>query len=147
MKKFEWRLQRVLEIRVMQEQKARVELFALTEKLAATRGELLMQKKILENLIKELSGKSARERITEQEFFLKNSVASNEKIKVLEKRIQELESQQKQKLGEVVKLRQAKEGMEKLQAQAKEDYIKEQEKFEQKEMDEESNRMFVRNHN
>ncbi len=147
MRKFDWRLQRVLEIRIMQEQKARVELFALTEKLAATRCELLLQKKILENLIKDLSGKNARERLAEQEFFLKNSAAGNEKIKSLEKKIQELELQQKQKLDEVVKLRQAKEGMEKLQAQAKEDYIKEQEKIEQKEMDEESSIMFVRNHN
>ncbi|MBN2589569.1 MAG: hypothetical protein JXA96_06890 [Sedimentisphaerales bacterium] len=147
MKKFEWRLQRVLEIRIMQEQKARVELFALTEKLAATRGELLIQKKILENIIKNIAGKSARERLAEQELFLKNSVSSNERIKKLVKNIKELELQQKQKLDEVVKLRQAKEGMEKLQAQAKEVYIKEQEKFEQKEIDEESNILFVRNHN
>ncbi len=147
MRKFDWRLQRVLEIRIMQEQKARVELFALTEKLAAARCDLLLQKRILENLIKDLSGKNARERLAEQEFFFKNSAAGNEKIKNLEKKIQELELQQKQKLDEVVKLRQAKEGMEKLQAQAKEDYIKEQEKIEQKEMDEDSSIMFVRNHN
>ena len=147
MKKFEWRLQRVLEIRVMQEQKARVELFALTEKLAATRGELIIQKKILEDVVKNLAAKSARERLAEQELFFRNSASSNEKIENLKKKIKELELQQKQKLDEVVKLRQAKEGMEKLQAQAKEEYIKEQEKYEQKEMDEESNIMFVRNHN
>ena len=147
MKKFVWRLQRVLEIRIMQEQKARVELFALTEKLASTRGELLIQRKIMENLIKDLSSKSASERLIEQEFFLKNSKASNEKIKKLANKVQELELQQKQKIEEIVKLRQAKEGMEKLQAEAKEEYIKEQEKAEQKEMDEEAGIMFVRNHN
>ena len=147
MRKFEWRLQRVLEIRIMQEQKARVELFALTEKLAATRGELLFQKKKLESVINNLSRKSPSERLFEQELFMKNSAASNERIKSLAMKIQELETQQKQKLDEVVKLRQAKDGMEKLREQAKEEYIKEQEKFEQKEMDEESSIMFVRNHN
>ena len=147
MKKFVWRLQRVLEIRIMQEQKARVELFALTQKLAATRGELIIQRKILENLINDLSSKSASERLAEQELFMKNSASSNEKIKQLVKKVQELETQQKQKIAEIVKLRQAKEGMEKLRAEAQEEYIKVQEKLEQKQMDEEASIMFVRNHN
>ena len=60
-------------------------LFALTEKLAATRGELLIQRKILENLINDLSSKSASERLAEQELFMKNSASSNEKIKQLVK--------------------------------------------------------------
>ena len=59
----------------------------------------------------------------------------------------ELETQQKQKIEEIVKLRQAKEGMEKLRAEAQEEYIKVQEKLEQKQMDEEASIMFVRNHN
>jgi len=145
MKKFVWRLERVLEIRKMQEQKARVELFALTEKLAAMRGELLIQRQILENMIRDLAGKNINDRLAEQEFFFKNSAASNNNIKMLQAKVQELELQQKQKIEEIVKLRQTKDGMEKLKAEAKERYIKEQEKLEQKEMDEEANIMFVRN--
>ena len=76
-----------------------------------------------------------------------NSTSSNEKIKKLEEKVHELELQQKQKITEVLKLRRAKEGMEKLKVQAKEQYIKEQEKIEQKELDEEANVLFVRNHN
>lgn len=122
-----------------------MELFALTEKLAATRGELLIQNKILENVIKSLAGNSARGRLAEQEFFLNNSEVNNAIIKKLKEKIKELELQQKQKIDEIVKLRQAKEGMEKLRAEAKEKYIKEQEIIEQKEMDEEANILFVRN--
>jgi len=146
MRRFVWRLQRVLDIRKMQEQKAKSELLALTGKLASARGELLIQKKILENIIKELSGISPEKRLAEQEFFLKNSAASNEKIKKLKEKINELELQQKKKIAEVLQLRKVKEGMEKLKTEAKEQYIKEQEKIEQKELDEEANVLFVRNH-
>ena len=146
MRKFVWRLQRVLDIRAMQEHKARSELFALTEKLAANRSELLIQRKILENVIKDIANLSPKKRLAEQEFFLSNSSAGNEKIKKLETKISELEKQQKQKIAEVLKLRKAREGMEKLRAQAKEEYIKEQEKIEQNELDENATMMFVRNH-
>jgi len=48
MKRFVWRLQRVLDIRKKEEQKARAELLELTERLAGARGELLAQRKMLE---------------------------------------------------------------------------------------------------
>ena len=130
----------------MQEQKARSDLIVLTEKLAVARGELLVQKKILENIIRALAGLGNRRRLAEQEFFMTNSAASDEKIKRLEEKVKELEFRQKQKISEVLKLRIAKEGMEKLRAQAKEEYIKEQEKIEQTELDEEARVLFVRNH-
>ena len=145
MKKFVWRLQRVLDIRKMQEQKARSELFELTEKLVAIRTELLLQKKILENIINGLICNSPKKRISEQEFFLTNCAASNEIIKKLKEQIKELELQQKQKIKEVLQLRKATEGMERLRADANDKYIKEQEKFEQKELDEEATILFVRN--
>ncbi|MBN1973737.1 MAG: hypothetical protein JW787_08870 [Sedimentisphaerales bacterium] len=147
MRRFVWRLQRVLDIRIMQERKASSELLVLTEKLASTRGELLVQKKILESIIKNIAGNSPGKRLAEQEFFLKNSEASNNKIKKLKDKIHELELQHKQKIYEVIQLRKAKEGMEKLRTEAKERYIKEQEKIEQKELDEKANILFVRNHN
>ena len=145
MKKFEWRLQRVLDIRIMQEQKARSELFTITEQLAAFRTQLLLQKKILEDIINEMSRNNTKDRIFEQEFFLSNSAASNNKINKLKEKIKELELQQKQKIQDVLQLRKATEGMEKLRTEAKERYIKEQEIIEQKELDEESGILFVRN--
>lgn len=147
MRKFVWRLQRVLDIRTMQEQKARSELFTLTQKIAAARGELLIQKKILESIVKSLAETRPRERLAKQEFFLTNSEESNKRIRKLEEKIKELELQQRQKIKDVLKLRKAREGMERLREQAKEEYIREQEKIEQGEMDEEATILFVRNHN
>ena len=144
MKRFVWRLQRVLDIRKKEEQKARAELLELTERLAQKRGELLMQRKILEDIINGLTGENPKKRLGKQEFFLKFSAASNEQIKKLKDKVNELELQQRDKIVEVLKLRRFKEGLERLRTEAKMRFIKEQEKLEQKELDEGATISFVR---
>jgi flagellar biosynthesis chaperone FliJ len=144
MKRFVWRLQRVLDIRKKEEQKARAELLELTERLAQKRGELLMQRKILEDIINGLTGENPKKRLGKQEFFLKFSAASNEQIKKLKDKVNELELQQRDKIVEVLKLRRFKEGLERLRTEAKMRFIKEQEKLEQKQLDEGATVSFVR---
>ena len=144
MKRFVWRLQRVLEIKKKQEQKTRAELFELTERLAQKRGELLARQKMLESIIEELAERNPKKRLGEQEFFLRYSTASDEQIKKLKDNINELESQQREKIAEVLKIRRFKEGLERLRAEAKMQFIKEQEKLEQKELEEGATISFVR---
>jgi len=144
MKRFVWRLQRVLDIRKKEKQKARAELLELTERLAQTRGELLMQQKMLEDIIYGLTGENPKKRLGKQEFFLKFSAASDEQIKKLEDKVNELESQQRDKIAEVLKLRKFTEGLEKLRTEAKMRFIKEQERLEQKQLDEGATVSFVR---
>ena len=83
-------------------------------------------------------------RLVEQEFFLRYSAASDEQIKRIKEYVNELESQQREKIAEVLKVRRFKEGLEKLRVEAKMQFIKEQEKFEQKELDEGATISFVR---
>jgi len=144
MKRFVWRLQRVLDIKKKEGQKTRAELFELTEKLAQARGELLARQKILESIIEELTESNPKRRLGEQEFFLRYSIASDEQIMRLKENVNELESQQREKIAEVLKVRRFKEGLEKLRVEAKLQFIKEQEKLEQKEMDERATISFVR---
>jgi flagellar biosynthesis chaperone FliJ len=144
MKRFVWRLQRVLDIKKKEEQKTRAELFEVTERLAQTRGELLAQQKILESIIEGLTEESPKKRLGDQEFFLKHSVVTIEKIRRLEDKVSQLESRQREKIAEVLKIRRFKEGLGKLRAEAKMEFIKEQEKLEQKELDEGATISFVR---
>ncbi len=146
MKRFVWRLQRVLDIRTKEEQKKTAELLEITDKLAATRGELLIKKKTLENIINSLIRENPKKRLGKQEFFLAYSYTSNEQIKKLKEKIRHMETQQKEKIMEVLKVRKSKEGLERLRTEAKLQFIKEQEKNEQKELDEGSTVSFVRNH-
>ena len=144
MKRFVWRLQRVLDIRTKEEQKARAELLKLMEKLAETQSELLAWRKMLEDIINGLAVGNPTKRLGRQEFFLRYSAASDEQIKKLENMVKALESKQREKIAEVLKLRRFKEGLEKLQAEAKIQFIKEQEKLEQKQLDEGATVLFVR---
>ena len=144
MKRFVWRLQRVLDIKKKEEQKTRAELLKLTERLAQARGELLARQKMLESIIEELTERIPKRRLGEQEFFLRYSTASDEQIKRLRENVNKLESQQREKIAEVLKVRRFKEGLEKLRIEAKIQFIKEQEKLEQKELDEGATISFVR---
>lgn len=144
MKRFVWRLQRVLDIKTKEEQKKKKELLELTEKLAQTRGELLMQQTLLQEIITDIASKKPQKRLGEQEFFLKHSMASNEKIEKLKDKVRRLESLQREKIADVLKIKRFKEGLEKLRAEAKRQFIMEQEKLEQKELDEAATIGFAR---
>jgi flagellar FliJ protein len=144
MKQFTWRLQRVLDIRIKEEQKKTAELLEITDKLLATRSELLIKKKLLENIINDLNAESPKKRLAKQEFFLAYSYASNEQIKKLKEKIYHLETKQKDKIMEVLKVRRSKEALERLRNEAKTQYIKEHEKYEQKELDDGATVSFVR---
>lgn len=144
MKRFAWRLQRVLDVKKKEEQKVRLELFVLMQKLAQTRSELLRQKKILEQIINDLTYDNPKKRLGEQEFFLRYSATSDKQIKKLKEKISQLESQQKEKISEVLKVRRFKEGLEKLRIEAKMQYLKEQSQLEQKKLDEAATVLFVR---
>ncbi len=144
MKRFVWRLQRVLDIKKKEEQKKRAELFELAEILAETRGELLIQKKMLEDIIEGLADENPKKRLGRQEFFLRYSAISDERIRKLKDKISDLESRQREKITEVLKVRRFNEGLERLRVEAKMQFIKEQEKLEQKELDDGATVSFVR---
>ena len=144
MKRFVWRLQRVLGIKEKEEQRARAQLIELTEKLAEARGELLSWQKMLEEIVHGLARENPKKRLGRQEFFLTYSAASDEQIKKLKNKVHAFESQQKEKIAEVLKLRKFRQGLERLRAETKRQFIREQEMLEQKELDERAGVSFVR---
>jgi flagellar biosynthesis chaperone FliJ len=133
-----------LDVKAKQEIIKTQELFAITEKLAQTRSELLMQQRILREIYQSIAGEIPGRRLGTQEFFLRNSSATDEQIKLLEKKASELESEQKKKVAEVLKIRRFKEELERLREQAKRRFIEEQEKLEQKQTDETATLKYAR---
>ena len=118
MRRFAWRLQRVLDVKAKQEQIKTQELFVITEKLAQTRSSLLAQQQILRDILESIANENPKERLGKQEFFLRNSAATDELIKKLKASVRELEVKQKEKVAEVLKLRRFKESLERLREQA-----------------------------
>lgn len=104
----------------------------------------MMRQKMLKDVIDGLAAVDPKKRLGEQEFFLRHMGTSDEQIRKLKSRVSDLESQQKEKIAEVLKVRRFKEGLEKLRAEAKRQFIVEQEKLDQKELDEAATVSFVR---
>jgi len=144
MRRFVWRLQRVLDIKAKQELIKTQELFAITEKLARTRGELFAQRRILRDILEGIGNEKPKDRLVKQEFFLRNSAATDERIRQIQGRVDELKTKQRDKIVEVLKLRRFKEELERLREQAKKKYIEEQDKLEQKQLDETATLSFAR---
>ena len=116
----------------------------LTEKLTAVRSELLTQKRILYDIINDLVREKPKRRLGRQELFLRSSETNDKLIEKLENRVRELESQQKELIAEVLKVKRFKEGLEKLRAEAKREFIESEERLEQKESDERTTVGFTR---
>jgi flagellar FliJ protein len=138
MRRFVWRLQRVLEIKAKEEQIKRSQLLAITERLIKVRRQLSAEQQKLLKVLTEVAGREGGRRLIEQEFCLRCSRTNNELIKELTEKTRKLEQEKREKIADVLKARRFKEGLEKLREKAKENFIREQEKLEQKQMDEQA---------
>ncbi len=144
MRRFVWRLQKVLDVKTREEQLRRMELFQIVEQLAARRGERLLRQRILQDLMAEIQRRESAQRLNAQEFFLRHAATDDEEMRRLQEEIAALEIRHKEKTAEVLAVRRFKEGLEKLRTQAKEEYRREQERLEQKELDERTTIAFAR---
>jgi len=89
----------------------------------------------LRKMLGELSEKKAKQRLSEQEFFLRYAHVSDEEIKKLELKLSELEKLRQLKIEEIMKIRRFRKGLERLRAETKAKFLKEEEKHEQKDLD------------
>ncbi len=143
MKKFVWRLQKVLEINQKRQQAKKAELFKITQKLALARANLLAQQRILLDLIESVARQIAAERLDHQQLLLKSTRKNDELIKKYRDEIRQLEQDQKRLTAEFLKIKRFTESLENLREQDKRKFIVEQEKLEQKEMDEHTSMRFA----
>jgi flagellar biosynthesis chaperone FliJ len=143
MKKFVWRLQKVLEINEKRQQVKKAELFRITEKLALARANLLAQQRILQDLIEDVAKLKPSERLNRQQLLLKSTKKNDELIREYEDEIRQLEMDQKRLTDEFLKIKRFTESLKNLREQDKQKFIIEQEKLEQKEMDEHTSMRFA----
>lgn len=144
MKRFVWRLQKVLDLKTKQERLKQTELFRITERLAQKRGELLIRERVLQNIMKNISADSVGTRVARQEFILKQAATDDERIQRLREEIAALEQEQSRKTEEVLAARRYKESLQRLRAEAQERYAREQDRLEQKELDDRTTTAFAR---
>ena len=144
MKKFVWRLQRLLGIKMKQEESMRAELVAITERAVLLQGQIMMQKTILRRILAEMEEKEGSQRLAEQEFFFKYAHISDERIKQLEEQLAEVEKLRRKKIKELMEIRKYRKALEKLRENAKAEYLIEQNACEQKDLDEKTSMSIAR---
>jgi flagellar FliJ protein len=143
-KRFSWKLQRLLDVRSRQEELKKNQLFALTQRIAEARHNILMRQTRLRHMLAELAKKQTQERLRQQQLFLKAAASTDEKIKELRAQLEELDAQRKTLMAEILELRRFRKSLERLREIAKEEYEHEVRKFEQNHLDETANIAFAR---
>jgi flagellar export protein FliJ len=136
MKRFVWRLQRVLDVRIKQEQVKRSELFRVIQELTEKRTELMLRQQILQEALASVGAENSSQRMEEQEMTLRYAATNDELIRKVKEAIGQLEIRQKEKLAELLTVRQAREALERLREETRQHFMQEQERLEQKESDE-----------
>ena len=144
MKKFKWRLQRLFDLKVKQEDVMRTELVSITEQAVALRGRIMLRKTALRQMLAKLKKKDAKKRMQEQQLVLKYIHVTDKEIEALGMKLIELEKLRREKIKQIMKIRKLRKGLEKLRDNAKADFIKELEKFEQNELDDNTTISFAR---
>ena len=145
MKRFAWRLQRLLDIKIKEEDVKRSELITVTEKAVAVRGQIMLSKANLRRMLAELKDHKGTKRVTQQELFLQYIYVFDRKIEELENRLTELENLRRMKIREILEIRKLRKGLEKLREKAKTEFMQQQEKREQNELDDNTTIRFARN--
>ncbi len=134
----------MLEVKQRELQSKRTELFEITEHLAVKRTMLLAQQRLLQQVIEEVARNKSKEKFAQQQLLLKSSQVNDKRIKELKIEVASLQARQREKIAEFLKIKRFTEALEKLREKAKQEFIAEQEKLEQKEMDERAALRFAR---
>jgi flagellar FliJ protein len=144
MKRFKWKLQRLLDVKARQEELKKAQLLVLIQNIAQIRQNLLMRQAKLRQMFAELAQEKVSEQLQRQQLFLTAVKFADEQIKMLKKQLEELEMQRTAVMAEVLELRRFRKSLEKLRTIAKEEYDMETKKIEQQFLDETAGIAFAR---
>jgi len=131
MKRFVWRLQRLLDLKVRQHEMLRAELAALSEQAATVRAQILMLKAQIRGRLAEMRTLAADQRLEKQQMFLQFAHVLDTRMKALSDKLASLEQQRREKINQLLAIRKERKSLEKLRARAVEEYRKEQNRQEQ----------------
>ncbi|HML75688.1 MAG TPA: flagellar export protein FliJ [Anaerohalosphaeraceae bacterium] len=136
MKRFVWRLQRLLDLKVRQHEMLRAELAALSEQAATVRAQILMLKAQIRGRLAEMRTLADNQRLEKQQMFLQFAHVLDTRMKALSDKLASLEQQRREKINQLLVIRKERKSLEKLRARAEEEYRKEQNRQEQRMTDE-----------
>lgn len=144
MKRFEWPLQRLLNVTIQRERAQRMELFSLSQQIAAIHQTIFRRKAVLGGALTRLGEKPDRQRMPEQQQFMLLSPVEQMRHDRLQKSLSDLQEKRSQKAAAFKKTKSSREALERLRDEALQNHTKEILKIEQKQLDETSQIAFAR---
>ncbi len=144
MKKFRWKLERVLDITAQREKALRSELFALAQAVVRVRRAIVERRTALRILLEEVGRHPLADRLAEQAVVMAYSAGEQRELRRLDARLAELEAERARKRKRFLQTRSMRETLERMREQAREDYLRQVAKREQSEFDEQAHLAFAR---
>jgi len=143
-KRFRWRLQRILDVKRQREQVLRSALFMLAQQIAQTREAILLRRTRLRMLLDDLGGRGLADRIADQAIFMQFAGVEETAIARLEARRADLEAKRAETRTRFGEARGACKMLTRLREKAYHAYVREVARAEQKELDESAHLAFAR---
>ncbi len=145
MKRFKWKLQRVLDIKTQHERALRSDLFALAQAIARVREEILERRTVLRVLLAELADRRLADRLPELAVFMEFSAVEERRIERLGARLGDLESERAEKQRRFLEARATCKTLKRLREEARSAHMRDVGKREQMAFDESAHTAFARN--
>jgi flagellar biosynthesis chaperone FliJ len=135
MKKFTWKLQRLLDVKQKQEQTLRNEIITLAEQAAIVRGRMMAMKMRLRAHQREIQALPDEQRIGAQSFYLQYVPVIDKALHQMAEEGRMLENRRRGKMEEFLKMQKFRKGLERLKKKAQQEYFRQVSIEEQKQLD------------
>ncbi len=144
MRRFHWRLQRVLDVKMQQEQALRLELVALTQKALELRQEIILRRSQVRTWLADMRDWSVERRIGQQDTIMRCVAGMEKQVSVIEQNLQAVKDERKTKTDELMTIRSARKTLERLYEDAYQEHVRKELLREQKELDDSAQMAFAR---
>jgi len=144
MRRFQWPLQRLLDVEAQRERALRLELVRLSQEIAAAHREIFRRQVSLRGALADLAGRAVEKRLPEQQEFMRRSVAEEAQLDRLREGLKVLQKRRSEKTAAFSRARSARETLERLREEAFQEHTRAVLQQDQKELDESSHLAFAR---
>lgn len=136
MKRFHWRLQRLLDVTVQRERAVRLELLALSREMARVRQGIAARRAAVRGLLAELKLLPTDQQLTRQQLVMAQHQADQRRMNRLLAELAELESRRRERTAAYLELRARRQGLERMRQRAQDEHQRQQLRQDQKLLDE-----------
>jgi flagellar biosynthesis chaperone FliJ len=144
MKRFAWSLQRLLDVTAQREKLARAEVLAISRQVAAARQEIARRRATGRMLLAERAQLQLAQRLASEDAFAAAMTVGERLLAGLAQRLEELQKARHEASARLMKVRQSRQTLQRLRAEALRKYMAEQARQEQKQLDEAAQTAFNR---